>query len=939
MHQIVKKLAIFLTIFWCIQINAYSMSPSDNRLDEIDKLSWTNIPKALELAEELENELKEFPNDHIQARLYNIIGYTYLLNRDYKKAYNYISQAKIHADKSAVRREQAESKRLLASLYVMTNMLHESLPIFLEALALHKEIKSNKVFETLQGISLYYRAIGDFNKYLEYGNLLLNHPDAQVENQLRGLAEYTVGEALLKLERYEQARPHIEHTIRILKKVSSTWVSEGYVTLAELEFKANNFPKALEIVKQSKKIAEQDKYYLASLQAELLTADIFQALNRQKDAILSLETAIEQAIYHSDKATEQKANLALAELYEQSNSPQLALQFYKEYKKNTDELFQKDQETQSTFYNAQLNLEHKEQQISQLEAAKALQQLELAQKEKTEQLRDSILALLVIILISLIYYVIHAKRTKNQMKVLAQEANLANKAKSNFLAKMSHEIRTPMNAIIGLSQLALNAKLSPKQRENISMVHASSQSLLTLLNDILDFSKIEAKKLELEHTDFLLNNSIQRLLNVCSFSADEKQLKLNVHIENDVPTSLTGDALRLEQVLINLVNNAIKFTEQGDINIAVSLVKQLDNVNTLKFSVTDEGIGIGEEQLLRLFKAFSQADVSVTRRYGGSGLGLTICKELVELMSGTINVESELGKGSTFSFTVDIATSKTLTSQLTNADLSNLNNLKILIVDDSKSSRTLLSESLIDLGLECAQARSGIEALEQIKDAIDTKSPYDIVLMDWRMPGLDGLETIRIINQVVNEQLPKFILVSSFDKSDAVKLSRHLPVEDVLEKPIKPSQLTSSLLTIVNGKQRQVVPISPSPTSIIRRDFSKVRLLIAEDNKINQKVILGFLSDTNAKVDVVTNGVEAVEKSKNNNYHMILMDVQMPEMDGLTATKLIREFDLDTPIIAMTAHSLPEDIEQSMAAGMNEHLTKPINANLLIETITKKIKI
>uniref|UniRef100_UPI0012381761 tetratricopeptide repeat protein n=1 Tax=Candidatus Enterovibrio escicola TaxID=1927127 RepID=UPI0012381761 len=310
MHQIVKKLAIFLTIFWCIQINAYSMSPSDNRLDEIDKLSWTNIPKALELAEELENELKEFPNDHIQARLYNIIGYTYLLNRDYKKAYNYISQAKIHADKSAVRREQAESKRLLASLYVMTNMLHESLPIFLEALALHKEIKSNKVFETLQGISLYYRAIGDFEKYLEYGNLLLNHPDAQMENQLRGLAEYTVGEALLKLERYEQARPHIEHTIRILKKVSSTWVSEGYVTLAELEFKANNFPKALEIVKQSKKIAEQDKYYLASLQAELLTADIFQALNRQKDAILSLETAIEQAIYHSDKATEQKANLA-----------------------------------------------------------------------------------------------------------------------------------------------------------------------------------------------------------------------------------------------------------------------------------------------------------------------------------------------------------------------------------------------------------------------------------------------------------------------------------------------------------------------------------------------------------------------------------------------------------------------------------------------------
>ncbi len=914
-----------------------SYASTTSEISEIESLVNSDINRAFLLIENVRSELKHTPDIALQTRIENLTSYIYLLMNEHDKAYSHILESRRLAQESNNQYELAESKRFEASLYTMTNLQTESLPLFLEALRIHKALDSDKVFYTLQGISLYYRSLQDYEKYLEYGLLLLEDPKASNDKKALAIAHYTVGEGYLKKDDLQLAQLHLDSSIEAFKEISSILISEVYFTKAELLLAQNRPLQAQVMLDMSQYTASNNNYNIASLQSELLRANIYLTLNDNIEAKNVLNSLLNKS--KNDKSAESKAHQKLATIYEEEADYAQALYHQKEYKLASDELLAESQTAQTAFYNTKLNIEHKELEISRLKSAQHLSELTQRQREKTAKLRDTVLVLLILLVVALVYYVIHAKRTKNQMKALAQEANLANKAKSNFLAKMSHEIRTPMNAIIGLSQLALNAKLSPKQRENISMVHASSQSLLTLLNDILDFSKIEAKKLELEHADFLLNNSIQRLLNVCSFSADEKQLKLNVHIENDVPTSLTGDALRLEQVLINLVNNAIKFTEQGDINIAVSLVKQLDNVNTLKFSVTDEGIGIGEEQLLRLFKAFSQADVSVTRRYGGSGLGLTICKELVELMNGAISVESELGKGSTFSFTVDIATSKTLTSQLTNADLSNLNNLKILIVDDSKSSRTLLSESLIDLGLECAQARSGIEALEQIKDAIDTKLPYDIVLMDWRMPGLDGLETIRIINQVVNEQLPKFILVSSFDKSDAVKLSRHLPVEDVLEKPIKPSQLTSSLLTIVNGKQRQVVPISPSPTSIISRDFSKVRLLIAEDNKINQKVILGFLSETNATVDIVTNGVEAVEKSKNNNYHMILMDVQMPEMDGLTATKLIREFDPNTPIIAMTAHSLPEDIEQSMAAGMNEHLTKPINANLLIETITKKVKV
>jgi len=932
------RIAIIRLVFIIILFNcAYSTAetPSVHKLiDQVDKLSWSNIPLALSTAEKIEKKLIDTPNDQAKSRLFNIIGYTYLLTREHAKAYHYIHLAQQLAKTSNNRKEQAESKRLLASLYVLTNMQSESLSLFLEALSIHKSLNSDKIFDTLQGISLYYRSISQFDKYLEYGYLLLAHPMAQADNKFKGLAEFTVGEALLKLERFDEAKPHLMNSINVLEKISSTWVSEAYVSLAELEFLNQEYEQAIITIAKSQYLAKRDQYFLASLQAELIASKIFDAQGESEQAIHSLEKAIEESQRHSDKAIEQQANYDLSMIYEKQGNFNLALLHFKQYKSATDALFKDTQETKATFYNARLNVEHKELQITQLKAERTVQALESKQRDKTATLRDAILALLFVILAFLVYYVIQARKTKHQMKMLADNAQLANQAKSSFLAKMSHEIRTPMNAIIGLSQLTLNTRLGKKQRENISMVHASSQSLLTLLNDILDFSKIEAKKLELENVDFQLNTSIQRLLNVCSFSADEKQLKLNVNVDKDVPTVLTGDALRLEQVLINLVNNAIKFTQQGDITIHVSLDKQIGTLSTLKFSIKDQGIGISEEQLQRLFSAFSQADTSVTRQYGGSGLGLTICKELVELMAGEITVESELGKGSCFRFTANIHASEAKDNQLMQHDLSALSHLKMLIVDDSKSSRTLLSETLIDLGLESAQARSGIEALEQIQAAIEVNRPYDVVLMDWRMPGLDGLESIRIINQVINKHLPKFILVSSFDRSDAIDLSRHLPVADVLEKPVKRAQLVNSLLSTTSNDQDKLAPTTQSPTAIIQEDFKHVRLLLAEDNTINQKVILGFLDDTGITIDIANNGIEAIEQAKAQQYDIILMDVQMPEMDGLCATKVIRsELTIETPIVAMTAHSLPEDIDKSLAAGMNMHLTKPVNANLLITTI------
>jgi two-component system sensor histidine kinase/response regulator len=905
------------------------------QLSQIEDTINSDIQRSLTLIQQLNTNKKAILNNYQQAKLHNITAYIYILSGKYKLAYQHVSKAHEKAKIINDLYEIAESKRLEAVIYSLTDLQEESLPLFLEALEIHKKLSSNKVYNTLQGISLYYRETSNFEKFLEYGHLLLKQPITNHNKRLKGVAEYTIGEGYLKLGDYSNARKHLNLSIALLEGIDTIFLSEIYVSLAELTLLEGHPLQALNILNISKVIANERSYSTDHVKMHLLFAQTHLAVNHTKKSEKTLDELLLYTQENNDLYGEKNTHTMYVKTSVQHGNYQQALYHQQKATDISEVINQQRLQIKSNFYRTKLDVEQKELHINQLKSEKNVQLLESKQREKAAKLRDAILALLFIILAFLIYYVIHARKIKQKMEKLAIDAEIANQAKSSFLAKMSHEIRTPMNAIIGLSQLALNANLSPKQRENISMVHASSQSLLTLLNDILDFSKIEAKKLELEQADFILNTSIQRLLNVCSFSADEKQLKLNVTIDNDVPVAFIGDALRLEQILINLVNNAIKFTQQGDITINISLLKQTNSINTLKFSVVDQGIGIGEDQLQRLFSEFSQADTSVTRRYGGSGLGLTICKELVELMGGTITVKSELGAGSCFSFTMDILTSNTVNDQLIQYDLSRLTHLKILIVDDSKSSRTLLSETLIDIGLESAQARSGIEGLEQIKTAIDNNCPFDFVFMDWRMPGLDGLESIRIINQVVSKQLPKFVLVSSFDKSDAIKLSRHLPVADVLEKPVKQSQLINSLLNIASTQQGT----TSTPTAITYENFKHVHLLLAEDNIINQKVILGFLAETGIQIDIANNGVEAVNKARNATYDIIMMDIQMPEMDGLSATLVIRnELKIDTPIVAMTAHSMQEDIEQSLAAGMNLHLTKPINANLLIATIKKLVR-
>jgi two-component system sensor histidine kinase/response regulator len=505
-----------------------------------------------------------------------------------------------------------------------------------------------------------------------------------------------------------------------------------------------------------------------------------------------------------------------------------------------------------------------------------------------------------------------------------------------FLANMSHEIRTPMNAIIGLSHLALKTRLTPKQHDYVSKIHNAGTSLLSIINDILDFSKIEAGKLDIEATEFELDDVIGSVTTVTAQKAHDKGLEFLAEVDAAIPEQLEGDPLRLGQILTNLVNNAIKFTDHGEVRLKIEPLARTGEKVQLKFSVRDTGIGMSREQAAKLFQPFSQADMSTTRKHGGTGLGLTICRRLVELMGGQIWLESEPGVGSTFLFTVWLGVGEPTTSGTRVP--SQFENLRILVVDDNAAAREILVESLKSVAELVDAVSSGPEALAAIRER-DSDKPYDVVFMDWKMPGMDGLQAARLIktDQGLGRQ-PAIIIVTAFGREEVREEAEQIRVDGFLVKPVTKSMLVDSLVNVFGVAQGEASGAAAGLSEENLR-LAGLRILLAEDNEINQQIAVELLEGVGAKVEVANHGRQAVENlfAASPPPDLVLMDLQMPEMDGYQATAQIRAEPrfAQLPIIAMTAHATLEERQRCLAAGMNDHVSKPIDPALLYATLAR----